>query len=618
MTPLRIPCPQCGQELKIRDRKLLGRRGKCPRCAHTFVLEEPAAVELELADDPPPMMGTGARYVPDPPVFANLETAPTTPSPPIARGNSSPAVAPMVLNSEEAASFPPINSLRRRNPRRQWLGIIAGVAALCVVGGVSFALISSPTSRSTASSSKVRKADAEATPAGAIHASVAAAPTQGEPLPLEMIPSGAQVWIHLRPADLWQEGSPGQELRYCLGPLGTFLEQQIQTNCKFPPTDIEEVLFALIANQRGTAPSLATVVRLKKEAKKSELLERLGGEPVDTFGRLVYLSPETASIIRDLKTFAVAPAKDAEDMVNSIGGKAAFSTGIEEIMAKTDRQRHVTIAFEPTAVLLDLDFLAPPNARPLLREAMDWFGDDAETVAWSLHLESDRFYSDLLVRNKSGIRPAKLAERLQEKLAELPKLVLGAVQAMHPAERGKQKLIGRLPAMMKVVAMATVASQGSRHVELITPLPDRAAPNLALATLLAWDESTRIDVNRSPTHPPSSGTATRTSVAERLKKKIDVDFRRTPLQEAFAFIGEETKVTIDIDGDALKLAGYTKNMPQEFKLDQISGLGAIATIFAYRDQKKMCLVIEEQKNRALITTLAAAEQKGLTPTPATP
>ncbi|HUG92010.1 MAG TPA: hypothetical protein VML55_14320, partial [Planctomycetaceae bacterium] len=51
---LLIPCPNCGNELRLPDRSLLGRRGKCPSCGHKFVLEDPKdredAVELELAD----------------------------------------------------------------------------------------------------------------------------------------------------------------------------------------------------------------------------------------------------------------------------------------------------------------------------------------------------------------------------------------------------------------------------------------------------------------------------------------------------------------------------------------------------------------------------------------
>ena len=40
MELLAIPCPNCGHELQLRDRSLLGRAGRCPDCRHKFLLEE--------------------------------------------------------------------------------------------------------------------------------------------------------------------------------------------------------------------------------------------------------------------------------------------------------------------------------------------------------------------------------------------------------------------------------------------------------------------------------------------------------------------------------------------------------------------------------------------------
>ena len=64
-----IHCPKCNAGLKLPDRTLLGRTGRCAKCRHRFVLEEPDEVQLELAEVPPPppepMVGTSPRWVPD-------------------------------------------------------------------------------------------------------------------------------------------------------------------------------------------------------------------------------------------------------------------------------------------------------------------------------------------------------------------------------------------------------------------------------------------------------------------------------------------------------------------------------------------------------------------------
>lgn len=604
MTPIIIPCPQCGRELKIRDRNLLGRKGKCPKCGYAFVMEEPAAVELELAENTFPAEGVAARYV--------APAAPTAPPAAVA--------VPPVNDAPLASIFTPDMRetpipIRKISARGHWIKFVAAGIAVLVVAGVGVYALNTPAPARSSQAGGEQSDDHGTAPAGSKSVAVAfgSSPTQGDPIPLEMVPSGAQVLIHLRPTQLWQADSQGEELRFCLGPLAEFLDQQIKTLCKKPPQEIDSVLFALIANTRGTPPSTAVVVRLKEEAKKSELLDMLGGDRVDTYGRPVYVNGEQAALILDLKTYAIGPAKDAQDMVESVGGKAAFSAGIEEIIAKTDRDRHATIIFEPTAVLLDQEFLVPATARTLLRECMDWFGDDAEAVAYSFHLEDKRFYSDLVIRNKTTVRPAALEERMVEKINQLPKELVALVQQMKPTEVGKRKLIGRFPAMTKAFAMASVGSNGSRHVEIVTSLPERAAPNLALGALLAWDESTRTKFAEKPAAGSSDDAKPAQPVAERLKKKIDVDFRRTPLQDAVAYIGDETKVKIDIDGDALKFAGYTKNMPQEFKADQITGFAALQRIFTAKGQEKLCLVLDEKKNQAIVMTYQAAETKSLTP-----
>ena len=79
MDTIQIPCPKCGSELKLRDRSLLGRRGKCPKCSHAFVLEEPDEVQLELAEPEPTVAGTAARWIPD--EVAPTPVVPRSPAP---------------------------------------------------------------------------------------------------------------------------------------------------------------------------------------------------------------------------------------------------------------------------------------------------------------------------------------------------------------------------------------------------------------------------------------------------------------------------------------------------------------------------------------------------------
>src|SRR5437660_5224194 len=53
MAALDIPCPKCGRLLRLPDRALLGRKGRCAKCGHRFILQEPEKIEFAEARPSP-------------------------------------------------------------------------------------------------------------------------------------------------------------------------------------------------------------------------------------------------------------------------------------------------------------------------------------------------------------------------------------------------------------------------------------------------------------------------------------------------------------------------------------------------------------------------------------
>lgn len=631
MDELSIPCPKCGRVLKIRDRAWLGRKGKCPKCSHAFVLAEPEEVELELAGSEPTAVGTGARWVPDDPTPAPTPipaTRPAAPPPIVTPVIEQPVIAPI------NAATPSIAAKARKKAKGGWFGIVATIVVVGVaVGGGYFfakkqfsqqmAAVAPPAAAPAVAATPVAAAETASESAGVANGAATAgsgiawteSPTSGEPFDLRLVPIGARTVIHMRPAALWAAGSQGEEFRYCLGPVNEFVQQKIQAITRLEPSRIESMLLCLIPGARGTVPEVAAVFRMTETAKKSELLELFGGERVDTYGPPVYLSKGQACLIVDERTIAVCPEALAGEMVGAKDYPALSTDGISELLGETDRDRHFTIVFDPVSWRLDAETMMPPLAVPFFNQFLDWLGNDVETVAWSMHLDKERFFSELLVRNQAVVSPRQLEREMVAKVRELPRTVLNSVRKMEPRERGKRKVIGRVPAMTQAVAMGTITETGPRHVRMVTGFPERAAPNLALGTLLAWDESTRTDFSRELTPssaPKPAGTKKIPELlADRLKLKVSVDFRRTPLQEAFAYLAEELQTTIELDGDGLKFAGYTKNMPQTFAMDDKPAEEVIKTILKQYD--KMCIVLDQPNKTILVTSFQGAEQKNLKP-----
>ena len=625
MDTIQIPCPKCGRELKLRDRSLLGRKGKCPKCEHAFVLEEPAVVELELAD-PSPLTKAAARGN-MPVVTAPRAQVGATQQTGSAAGVAFPDLNGFVGSTDGAAAR--LKAMQKKNAKRRNVGLAVGAVVLAAVGGVTFYAVKYAPEKPTVEVADAPPDRPEAADDGP-DAGVAynakgtgdfsdpKSPTKGKPIELQYIPYGTQIVLNIRPAELWKNDGPGKEFRYCIPPLAKLVESAFEDLFKRKPEQVEEAQICLIPGMQGTLPDVAAVIHLVDEAKKSQLLEDFGGERIDDFGHPVYISGDRAYLIADQKTIAVCPKSQAKEMVDAIVGRS-LTDGIDELLPMTDRERHVTCIVMPRAVRQHAAWWFPDNLRPLALNVCNWFGDEVETIGWSVHLGDKGFYSEMILRNVTGVTSARLERDTRGKLDKLPAELLESIQKMNPREMGKRKVIGRVPKMSEVFSLASLSTHGPRHVQIVTPLPERAAPNLALGILLAWDESTRTNFSKekSKATPTAEEVKVPELVADRLKMKIDVEFNREPLQGAYAFVANEIKTKIDIDGDALKAGGYTKNMPQSFKMDKATAQDVIAKLLEkYQDTKRppnhMVVVIDEAKKTILITTQAFAEAKNMT------
>lgn len=626
-----IPCPQCGAVLRLRDTSLLGKKGKCPRCEHKFELQLPDEdeVELEVAAPPPPhpgvVMGTGATWVPD--------HAPTTA--PVAPAQAAEFPGPPLSVGDSTDTLQKFRRRRRKKwTAQQWAIALAVLILVGVGGGVAYNSLApslqtpaDPVAQGGAKKAPAaRKKNAAANPEEAaepvVEGVVAGRPTKGEPLDLLWTPSGTRIIINLHPAKLWKAGGLGEgEFVAALGPLGKWAQTAIKDLTYYEVGQIERLQVCLIPGARGTPPDLAARVTLLEGAKKSDLLEKFGGERKDANGRVFYAAQNYAYTLIDaqenrIKTFAMCSTALAAEMVQSAENPNPTDAGIEGLLPKTDRDLDASIVCTPTDLRIHAEFLVPQNAQDLLQHTADWIAgdDEVEAVSWSCHLTDKNFYTELLARNRPIAKPHLVAKSYSQRLAETPwRLYDNILQYMHPAELGQRRLIGRLPSMTQTVFDAAKVEAGDRLVKVSYQGPERAGPNLAVATLLAWDESTRTNFSSQPTTAvASSGNKTPDKLSDRLKTKIDVDFRNTPLEDAFLYIAGEANFNMVVDGDALKLAAITKNETQNYQAEKISAAEAMLRIRNRPDKKatygSVCFLYDEEKKQITVTTLQKAEQ----------
>jgi hypothetical protein len=459
------------------------------------------------------------------------------------------------------------------------------------------------------------------------------------PIRLLLAPAGVRMIAHLRPAELWADAaqsanqvhdkaagaslrtgaehaenktgsSRGEELRRCLAPLTAWTERQIVDWCLFPPSQIEEVLFSFILRSPGDPPDVAATVWLKEATTVPEIAKRFGGRQREQGTLTICIKGERALVIRDGRTFAVGPQAAAQEMADANDQPNPTDESIEELLKQTDRRRELTFVFRPDDLDRFRESLFPPAFRDVAHRVAAWLDPEAtEGAVVSFHL-ADPFRVRLDLRNRPATTIHHLEADVQQRLDQLPVGMLEGVKHLDPPTSGRRKLIGRVPAMWKAVALGAESTTQTRLVTFESFLPERAAPNLSLGTYLALTEA------RSATSGTKTGRQTipadqSMTIGQRLAAKIDVDFRRTPLSDAFASIGEDIGVAFEVDGGAFKIAGYTKNMPQTLRLSGVPAIEALHKIT--KPYAKMVLIIDEPRQRVVVTTREAAAAKGQKP-----
>lgn len=650
---LTIPCPHCQQKLKIKDPRLLGKIVACPKCGQSVKLAPPRSakpttdddeVQMELVKEEP-LEGTSPKWVPDVPdeptrqkTFSNLAfNSDTRPSfsgifEAASKESVPEAIANVVPVASDAETTPAAGGIAAYRKRRQrgsrTLWIVSGVVALLAAAGIGVVATqykptpagSAPSTGTDTSSAAVEQNRPYTVAQLQDDPDLLAGfkPTSGQPIQLLMVPSGVSIVVHLRPAKLWSGEYDDQVLRSSLtSDFTNWLEKKIEEYAHRKPSQIDELLVGLIVGARGSEPDVCLVMQLKEPEPIANLVQEFKGKYLhdDPVPR-IKVGDTHAVLIHNEKTLAIAPAEYAAELEHWIDiPNNEVPEGIDQLLKGTDRDRLFTVVAQVNDLKTHASMLFPESALGPMTLVGDWLGDDTEAFAWSVH-HVPYLHSELHLRPTATMDSRGLQLAMQKKFEELPGVLWKDVcLKMQPQEMRFRAIIGRFPAMIEAFRQATVTTNGYRQVSMTTVLPAKAAANLALGTMFTVNEASRTDFGKppAPSTTPASPQLPET-VAERLKIPVDVEFSRTPLEQAFAYLCEKIEVNLAVDGDALKDAGYTKNMPQTMTLGKVPVEKAFSEIVAryQEDNGQMAVWIDEATKTVHVTTRKFAERDGRT------
>lgn len=610
------------------------------------MLEEPDEVELQLASTvavtsqpvPPEIpLGLNPVWVPDPGAIPTSQPAapasqPVAPQPSPDHNSAfdfasvpSGPTAVAVSNSSDASSAvgedPSRPSSARGRRRRSggrgvWVVTAGSLLFMICMGGLWWQQRNQTTPQVAEKPTPKANAEWEEQKQEMLadnQASLQLSPTSGEPVPVQYMPFTPHLICHIRPSELWAADGLHQEFIATCGHLGEWLKASIVHVTRFEPQEIEELTFAINFGPRTTPPQVAAVVRLVSEQRPSDLqLNRFKGQVRPDLSATVYESDEFSYMPVNSKTFVVAPVTMSDSLADAKDYGELPMVDLEKLLKHTDRRRQLTLAFDLVNIDTHREYIFGEQMQDFADRFVLWFGKEVKTASFSLHLRQQEFFVETLLTPSAGNSAMTVRRAMQGRMQKLPEQLMTATRMMQPSVVGYRSMIGRFPAMMRAVFLGTSAHVDSGVARLVSYLPPRSAANLAAASLYTWNQSAVTDFNRTPAIA-ASGQSLPETVSGRLKLPVLVDFRRMPLQEAFAYIADEIKTEIEINGDALKLSGMTQNMPQTYDLGEVPALQAIDAIVSNPDYKGLLVVVvDEASKKITVTTRPVATDAGMT------
>ena len=654
---LSVPCPKCSKKLKLPGREALGKIAKCPACEHRFKLalpkksepnsgkkKQPSKANPKVAAAAPPApepelvgapMGLEARYVVDHSVAEpQLTTPPGIPQPPETEQSlpafnfdghdDGPAFTPpdddvdsaSPIDSDDSTSEPstpsdPVAAFRAKRAAKRKKMTIVGVSAAAVFGVIaSAAVMMAPLSPPQQPANPATTAVVQSTKRPSLKIE---SPTRGDAIPTNLLPAGVGMLVHLRPAEIWSPG-PASDIVVSLPPsLKPWTEGMVRRYALREPSEINELTIGYILGARGVEPKIATVVRTVEPKPLGDFLQEFPGQ-TERYGemRLIKLA-DKAIFVKDETTFAVAPPELADELADAAEGRNAYiAAAIDQIVDQTDRDRLVNIVIGVDDFEIHAPRLMPESIIDLANSVLGTLGNP-QAVAWSIH-PGEHVYSEFVIQPRTGTTPVAAEQKLLAAIEKAPQSLVSRLKLRNPGIEGVRNIVGRFPAMMEAARLSTDIVADSRNgvVDMRTLLPAVAGPNIALGTVMTYNVMAMAPQTQAVASQPAKPAETdNRTVAEKLLTQVEGEFIRMPLQEALGYLAEEAKIELEIDGDALKSAGYTKNMAQTFDMGQVTVKEALKQITAQYD--KMAVAIDEDAGKLIVLTKQFAEQRGLTP-----
>ncbi len=602
-------CPGCGARYKTKQRPQAGREVTCQKCQVVFI---PAQILAAIEAIPSNQASDSHTLTTETPNAPQDSPAPSV-------QEQTPDFTPPLFVAEDVRLTETLEKrLARKKVGRKSssfpisLVVMLSTALLGIGGALTYWVIYAT------NNSQVNTPAVVNTPVVRQQTAPPSSPTplvKREPITLTGMPAGVRLILMLRVEDLLSDNLDPISTAAIDYVLDQGLRAQLEALTFRPLTQIDTLLIGFLFGPVGSPADTAVRVELKPQAQGFDPETEMNAQRrLPEQQRLSFIN-DRAIFVSNAHRYTIAPQKYAPDLVNFEDQPAFTDRDLEAALKRTDKNQLITTC----GLIGDLPIHAQSlSTNELEGHVIKSLGAMAQSIAttfsWEANLQND-FQMALEVTPAANISAVNVSKQIKTQTSKLPIVLMDYLRKHSASQHGTRQLAGRVPAMIQTVLLETDFATRENRLQLSTSLPAKAGPNLLLGSYACLQSQSRLmattNVVQTTTPKTSSPTANSPSKTwqQKLATPVEVDFRRTPLQEAIAFLAEESKLSLEIDGDGLKLAGYTKNMPQSFQLGKIPVAQALQAIMAQYDV--MTIVLLNDQGDLLLTTQPAAESRQL-------
>lgn len=418
-------------------------------------------------------------------------------------------------------------------------------------------------------------------------------PSLPQNIPLDMLPPGGQIFVSLRPQQLFSEPTS----KMLMAALNDDLANWLNALAKRTGCGLESFSQVTVAVY-GENEQLSTCVRAVlarpqtlgelKQSWSIKFQERVGEQAllVDNEGEAFYVAAQPMSDAQSVGEFSVGPLAMMKEVAELGGAAGPLVSQVEKLWQSSAGNADVSVLVAVPFLFSEGKSLLTQSPTRLSARLREHLGTDMRAALVQMQF-APQWYVESRFVGASDRDAGRISEQLRSSILQAGTHVEEWLAA-EPAHSFWRPLAIRYPQMLRAFGEHSRFGVENGIAIANAYLPSEAAPNILLASWIAMQPGATLNESGAAMAGTSAAVSKPLSIEEYLGRPIRLSFDQEPIEVALRLIGEEAnsglppatpKLRFDLDGDAFERAGITRNQPmRDFRHENLPVRDALTSI----------------------------------------